>query len=151
MMTRVVCLLSAFAILSTWWPPQASADASDMLRAAVSAVRGAACAPLREDPIVRQAAEEINESNEAWIDHRSRARPVPDAMPLLNDLGYTGGTRSAILYGAGRNDADSIKALLLQGFSKLPDCSYTDFGASVVQSNSAGWILSVVVLAGAGA
>lgn len=124
----------------------AAADTADQLRAAVAATRAASCGPLRDDPIVAQAAHEINESNDIWLDQGSRAVPVPDAMPLLNDLGYPG-SKSTILYGAGKDEASSIKALLLQGYLKIPDCSYRDVGVSVLQGNSAGWILSTVVLA----
>jgi hypothetical protein len=119
----------------------------DKLRAAVDAARGASCGPLRDDPIVAQAANEINESNDVWLDHGARAVPVPEAMPLLKDLGYPG-SRSTILHGAGKSEADSIRALVLQGYLKIPDCSYSDVGVSVLQGHSAGWILSAVVLAG---
>jgi hypothetical protein len=72
---------------------------------------------------------------------------VPDALPLLKDLGYPG-SRATILHGAGKNEADSIRALVLQGYLKIPDCSFSDVGISVLQGNSAGWILTAVVLAG---
>lgn len=125
----------------------AAADTVDQLGAAVAAARATSCGPLRDDPIVQQTAYEVNKSTDVWLDHGSRAVPVPDALPLLKDLGYEG-SKSAILYGAGKNEADSIKTLLLQGYQKIPDCSYSDYGASVLQGNSAGWILSIVVLAG---
>lgn len=126
--------------------PPAAADTVDKLRAAVAASRGASCGPLRDDPIVAEAAYNINVSNDVWLDHGSRAVPVPDAMPLLKDLGY-GGSKATILYGAGKTEVNSIKALLLQGYLNIPDCSYNDVGVSVLQGNSAGWILSTVVLA----
>lgn len=135
------------AIAGVFVAPPAAADPSEQLKAAVTAVRASSCAPLRNDPIVTQAAAKINQSNDAWLDHRVRAEPESDALPLLKDLGYGGG-RSAILSGAGKNQGDSIKALLLQGYAKIPDCAYRDFGVSVLQGNSAGWILSTVVLAG---
>ncbi|MDM3929473.1 hypothetical protein [Mycobacterium intracellulare] len=112
----------------------------------MQAVRSTSCGPLRADPVVQQAAENTNRSNVLWLEQMSRAQPVPDAMPLLKDLGY-GGTKATILYGAAMNEADSIKALLLQGYRKIPDCSYSDVGVSMMQENSAGWILSTVLLA----
>lgn len=127
--------------------PPAAADTVDLLRAAVAAARAPSCGPLRDNPIVQQAADSINESNNRWLNHTSRAEPESDAQPLLKDLGYAGG-KSALLFGAGKNEADSIKALLLQGYLKIPDCAYSDYGASVTQDNSAGWILTTVVLAG---
>jgi hypothetical protein len=136
----------SIAIGATVLAPPSAADTVDRLRAAVDAARGASCGPLRDDPIVAQAANEINESNDRWLDHASRAVPVPEALPLLTDLGYDG-SAATILYGAGKSEADSIKALLLQGYLKIPDCSYVDVGVSVLQGNSDGWILSTVVLA----
>ncbi|MGV0714516.1 hypothetical protein ABQE93_03815 [Mycolicibacterium sp. XJ662] len=125
----------------------AQADTVDRLKAAVDGARAASCEPLQVDPIVEQAAIEINKSNDVWLDHGARAVPVPDAMPLLKDLGYPG-NKSTILYGAGKTEANSIKALLLQGYRAIPDCSYRDVGVSVMQGNSAGWIMSTVVLGG---
>lgn len=127
--------------------PPATADPTDDLTAAVNAARAVSCEPLRANPIVQQAADEVNDSNDKWLNHESRAIPVPDAMPLLTDLGY-GGTTSAILLGAGSTSADSIKALLLQGYLNIPDCSYVDYGLSSVHNASKDMILTAVVLAG---
>lgn len=124
----------------------AAADTVAILTSAVQAARSAHCGPLRQDPVVQQAAENINTSNALWLEQKSRAQPVPDAMPLLKDLGY-GGSKATILYGAGKSEADSIKALLLQGYLTIPDCSYRDLGVSAMSENSAGWILSTAVLA----
>jgi hypothetical protein len=126
--------------------PPATADTTETLAAAVMAVRGASCRPLLANPIVQQAADEVNESNDKWLNHAARAVPVPDATPLLKDLGY-GGTMSAILRSAGRTSADAIKALLLQGYLKIPDCSYVDYGVSSLHNASKDLILIAVVLA----
>lgn len=143
---RSTAAMLTIAILALAVAPPAAADTVDKLRAAVDAARAASCGPLRDDPIVAQAADEINRSNDVWLDQGARAVPVPDSLPLLKDLGY-GGSRSTTLYGAGKNEADSIRALVLQGYLKIPDCSFSDVGVSVLQGNSAGWILSTVVLA----
>jgi hypothetical protein len=126
--------------------PPATADSTDSLNAALMAARGVSCAPLRANPIVQKAADEVNDSTDKWLNHASRAIPVPDATPLLKDLGY-GGTKSAILVGAGITSADSIKALLLQGYLNIPDCSYLDYGVSSVHNASKDMILTAVVLA----
>ncbi|MDT5138003.1 MAG: hypothetical protein QOD58_2265, partial [Mycobacterium sp.] len=39
--------------------------------------------------------------------------------------------------------------LLLEGYDKVPDCTYTDFGASAITDQTSGRILMAVVLAGA--
>lgn len=126
--------------------PPATADSTGSLAAAVMAARGVSCGPLRANPMVQQAAEDVNESNDKWLNHAARAVPVPDATALLKDLGY-GATTSAILVGAGSTSADSIKALLLQGYLKIPDCSFVDFGVSSLHNASKDMILTAVVLA----
>ena len=126
--------------------PSATADPADSLAAAVMAARGVSCAPLTPNPIVQQAAADINDSTDKWIDHTARAAPVTNATPLLKDLGY-GGSKSTILVGAGHTSADSIKALMLQGYSKIPDCSYLDYGVNSLHNDSKDMILTAVVLA----
>ena len=127
--------------------PPAAADSTDTLTDALMAVRGVSCGPpLRFDPIVEQAAAEINDSTDKWIDNVARAAPVKESTPLLKDLGY-GGSKSTFMLGAGRSSADSIKALLLQGYQKIPDCSYVDYGVSSLHNDSKDMILTVVVLA----
>ncbi len=135
-----------FTTASVSTAPSVVADPSDSLRAAVMAARGASCGPLRSDQMVEQTAEEVNQSTDRWIDHAARAAPVPDALPVLRDLGY-GGSKAAMLFGAGKTDGDSIKALLLQGYLKIPDCSYTDYGASTLHNKSKDLILTTIVLA----
>lgn len=137
----------AFTILGLSVAPSASANSADSLRAAVAAARGTACGPLRSNSVADQAADAINETTDRWLRHASRAVPATDALPLLKDLGY-GGSKAAILSGAAASDGDSIKALLLQGFATIPNCSYTDFGVSAMYNDSKGLILTTVVLAG---
>ena len=138
--------LLAFTAASVSMAPSAVADSSDTLRAALLAARGASCGPLRSDPLVEKTAAEVNASNDKWLNHDARVEPEPDALPRLKDLGY-GGSKAAILLGAGATDANSIKALLLQGYLKIPDCSYTDYGVSAVHNTSKDMILTTVVLA----
>jgi hypothetical protein len=126
--------------------PSATADPADSLTVALMAARGVSCAPLTPNPIVQQAAAEINDSTDKWIDHTARAAPVSESTPVLKDLGY-GGSKSTFILGAGRSSADSIKALLLQGYLKIPDCSYVDYGVSSLHNESKDMILTVVVLA----
>jgi len=138
--------LLAFTTASVSMAPSAVADSSDTLRAALLAARGASCGPLRSDPLVEKTAAEVNASNDKCLNHEARVVPEPDALPRLKDLGY-GGSKAAILTGAGATDANSIKALLLQGYLKIPDCSYTDYGVSALHNTSKDMILTIVVLA----
>ncbi|MUL64542.1 hypothetical protein BOO86_08725 [Mycobacterium sp. CBMA 234] len=143
-----MCLvLLAFTTASVSMAPVAVADSVDTLRAALVAARAVSCGPLQSDPRVERTALEVNESTDKWINHDARTEPEADALPRLKDLGY-GGSKAAILYGAGATAADSIKVVLLQGYRDIPDCSYTNYGVSALHNASTGRILTTIVLAG---
>lgn len=129
--------------------PAARADATDNLRSAVAQVRaGTSCGALRSDPVADQVAAKINQSTQDYMEHRATQTPIDDPLTGLKILGYKG-NKAALLQGASLADADSIKALILQGYDKLPDCAYTDFGANMQQNERTGYWLTAVVLAGA--
>jgi hypothetical protein len=141
------CMLATtLTIIGLSKAPSAAADSTDSLRAAVAAARPAACTPLRADPIIDQAAKEINETTDRWINNTARAVPETNALPVLKDLGY-GGSKASILSGAAPSAANAIKATLIQGFQQLPDCSYKDFGVSTLYNAKKDMILTTVVLA----
>lgn len=126
--------------------PPAAADWTENLRSAVAAARGSSC-ELRSDPIIDNAAQGINESTDKWIDNASRAVPETDALPVVNDFGFNA-SKATILSSAANNEADAIKALLLQGFAEIPDCSYTAYGVSTTYNAKKDNILMTAVLAG---
>lgn len=127
----------------------AAADASDTVKAAVSAARdGTSCAPLGSDPVVTRVAEVINKSFSVWLDNNATQVPIEDPRPGLKELGYRG-SKGVYVGGVGKkSQAEAIKALLLEGFDKIPDCSYTDLGISVLHNDNSGWYLIALVLAG---
>ncbi|MBI3689154.1 MAG: hypothetical protein HY239_00215 [Mycolicibacterium aromaticivorans] len=94
----------------------------------MSARGASACGPLRYDP--------------------RAGRPADEAHPtsVAKDLGITG-SKVISLQGASRDYGDSIRGVLLEGRNAIPDCSYTDFGTSVINDES-GYILTVVILVG---
>lgn len=142
-----MCLAAfAFTTVSVSMAPPAVADTVDSLRTAVAAAHGTSCGALQSRPVLDQAAEKVNETTDKWINNASRAIPETDALPLLKDLGY-GGTKAAILSGAAQNVGDAIKALLLEGYAKVADCSYTDFGVSTLYNAKKDLILTTAVLA----
>ncbi len=94
----------------------ASADLTASLRSAVVSARGGAC-PLRSNPLVEQVNRIANESTRTYKNRVSQgAQPVDDPAPGLKALGYSG-TKSKLLRGWADNEADAIKALLLQAQS----------------------------------
>jgi hypothetical protein len=142
-----MCLATTvLTIVSISLAQSAKADTGDDLRAAIAAAHGTACGPLRSNPLIDQATTAINGTTDKWINNASRAVPDTDPLALLKDLGY-GGSKAATLSGASANGGDAIKALLLQGFAKIPDCSYTDYGVSAIYNAKKDLILTTVVLA----
>jgi len=129
-------------------PPAAAADPTESLRAAVVAARGASsCGPLRPDPTVDRVAQGVVKSTDVWIDHTSRAVPETDAVPILRDLGYAV-DKAAILSSATDDAGTAIKALVLQGFARIPDCSYTSFGVATAYNATKEIYVMSAVLAG---
>lgn len=135
-----------FLAATTLLAPPAVADSADSLRAAVGSLRSASCGPLRPDPLVESTAEDVNRSSAAWLDHAGRVAPVDDPMPLLKDRGF-GGKKSKLVQGAGRTSADAIKGLLLEGYLDIPDCSYTEYGVSLIRNRTTNYVLAAMVLA----
>lgn len=130
--------------------PQAPADpAANLAEAMVSARSAAPCGPLRYDPIAEHAAEVINRSTVGYLNHTARNVPAdePHPMAILKDLGSEAG-KVLSLQGAGQNDVDAIKGVLLEGHDAIPDCSYDHFGVSLIHDAETGYRLAVVVLAG---
>jgi hypothetical protein len=127
--------------------PVASADATDSLRAAIPAARGTACGPIRTDPVIDQAAKEIGDTTDSYLNFAARAVPASDALPILKDLGY-GGSTAKILTGSATSAGDSIKGLLLQGFAVLPDCSYTAYGVATTYNAKKDVVIATAVLVG---
>jgi hypothetical protein len=127
--------------------PSVLADPSASFKSAVVQARaGTSCGPLRYNPVVEQVAEISNRSTDNYLIHNLATSPVDDPLPGLKDLGY-GGSKAALLRGAAKNEADAIRGALLEGFDKFPDCSYTDFGVSMLRNQSTGYYLSSLILA----
>ncbi|WP_319451175.1 MULTISPECIES: hypothetical protein [unclassified Mycobacterium] len=137
-------LLSAGLLLA----PAGHADPAPNVQDAAASLRGgSSCAPLHYDPVVEQAAATITRVNAGYVNHTGTTEPVADALPGLKDLGYRG-NKATILQGAAPDHGDSVKAMLLEGYAALRDCSYTDFGVDVRSDDSIGITYSVLVLAG---
>jgi hypothetical protein len=144
----IASLATAVTAIGIVAAPSAAADATENLRAAVAAARGASsCGPLRSDPTVDQVAHLVNQSSDDWLNFASRAVPETDALPPLKDLGYPANT-AAILTSATPDDGTSVKALILQGFAKISDCSYTSFGVATTYNDRKGIFVMTAVLAG---
>lgn len=142
----VIAMLITASVLHA---PAASADPAANLRSAVTQMRaGTSCGPLRSNPIVEDVAYRINKSTQDYLNHAATQVPVTDALPGLKILGYPG-NKAALLQGASKEEAKAIKGLLLQGYDKVPDCSYTEFGTNAMYNEASGYLLTVVVLAGA--
>jgi hypothetical protein len=141
----MVTILSSSVLLA----PLAAADAVDNLRNAVVAARaGSSCGALGPSPVVEHVAAVINKSFNDWLDHTATYAPIEDPLPGLKELGYRG-SKGVYFGGAStKSEAESIRAVLLEGFDKIPDCSYADMGVSMLKNEGTGFYLTAVVLAG---
>jgi hypothetical protein len=148
-----VCVVAVAAAMvtaiSVIQAPSSAADFADNLSDAVTQARqGSPCGALRREPLADQTAAIAARSTDTYLDHNARVIPVSDPLPILKDLGLNAG-KAKLLQGAGKTEADAIKAILITGYKELPDCAYTSYGASTLpNSNIDGWFLSAVVLAG---
>jgi hypothetical protein len=97
---------------------------------------------------VERTANLVNESVDGWIDNIKTFPPIDKPLPILKDLGYRGG-KAAMALGASKTEAGAIKGVLLEGWNTIPDCSYTDYGVSVLHNKTRNEILTALVLAGA--
>lgn len=145
----LACAVATIFPIGIALAPGAVADSTETLRSAIVQARaGTSCGPLKSNPIVDQAAAKINQSTQDYLNHTANQIPITDPVPGLKILGYPGGHATAI-QGAAQSGAISIKALLLQGFDKIPNCSYRDFGVNMQRNEASGYELTVAVLAGA--
>jgi hypothetical protein len=129
--------------------PAAADPATDLMQAVISARGSARCAPLQQDPLIEHAAEIVNRSTFDYLNHTAQNVPLDDPHPtaLVKDLGIAG-TKSYSLQGAGQDEGNAVRGLLLQGYNVIPDCSYTGIGASRLYEPDSGFYLVVVVLVG---
>jgi hypothetical protein len=150
-MRRKIGACAAGIALAFWASPiaPAVADQTANLRSAVQQARaGTSCGALRTDSIAEQVAARVNRSTVDYMNHTATDVPISDPLPGLKILGY-GGSHATLVQGASRDEAESIKSLILLGYDKIPNCAYTDFGVDTRTDESTGYVLTAVVLAGA--
>ncbi|MGL5441204.1 hypothetical protein [Mycobacteroides stephanolepidis] len=127
--------------------PAIAEPAPEVTQAVVDARGGTSCTPLRYNPAVEHAADIINRSTYSYLNHTAENVPAdePHQKAIVKDLGVNA-SRTASFQGAGRNVADAIKGVLLEGRDAFPDCAYTDFGVSRLYEEQSDFTLVVVVL-----
>jgi hypothetical protein len=147
---KIAVVVSALTLcLALAPPPLSAADATANLQATVNAARGG-CPPLEDDPILTSVAQRANGETQSNIEHTARSLPFEDPMPVLHDLGYPAG-KAKLLTGYGGEAAKASYGAVLFGWQTIPDCSYTKYGANVLDGSlggSGGYWLAAVVLAG---
>ena len=148
--TQQLSAMIAMSCLSVLVAPNAVAQPAPELAQVITAVRSSSpCPALKYNPTVEHAAEIVNQSTYAYLNHTAENVPADEPHPtaILKDLGITSG-RALSPQGAAHDEAGAIKGVLLQGRNAIPDCSYTDFGVSVLHEEQTNFILAVVVLVG---
>lgn len=138
-----VCILAAAGV------PTAMADPYPALAQAVNTARSGSCDELKPDPKAEKLADIVNQSTFTYVNHTAENVPADDPHPtaIAKDLGITG-SKVTSLQGAGLAESDAIHGVLLEGFSAIPDCSYSEIGTSVLREPDSGYTLLVVVLVG---
>ncbi|CDO30929.1 hypothetical protein [Mycolicibacterium peregrinum] len=142
-------MLISACILAAAGAPAAMADPYPALAQAVNAARGGSCGELKPDPKADKLADIVNQSTFTYVNHTAENVPADDPHPtaIAKDLGITG-SKVTSLQGAGLAESDAIHGVLLEGFSAIPDCSYTEIGTSALREPDSGYTLVVVVLVG---
>jgi hypothetical protein len=104
---------------------------------------------LRYDPRVGRAADIVNRSTSTYVNHAADNVPADEthSTAIVKDLGVEGG-KVISLQGASHEYDDSVRSVLVEGRNAIPDCSYTDFGTSVIDDGQSGYVFSVVILVG---
>ncbi|ORA11299.1 hypothetical protein BST14_18965 [Mycobacterium arosiense ATCC BAA-1401 = DSM 45069] len=132
--------------------PSAHAAPSASLRNAVASARATSCAPMQYNPIVEQVAEVSNRTSDNWLNKVGTHYPVTDPKSGLKDLGYgndLNNIKGQLLNGAANTEDGAIHGVILEYvYDKFDDCSFTDFGVSMIHDEQAGFYLSSVVVAG---
>jgi hypothetical protein len=74
--------------------------------------------------------------------------PFEDALPVLHEIGYKAG-KAKLLAAYAHDVPTAIHGAILFGWEAIPDCTYTSFGADILDNTkSAGYVLAAVILAG---
>lgn len=144
-----IAIIATVASAGLLLAPPARADLVGHLQDAVAQARaGSSCGPLHPDPVAARVAMIANKSYPDWLAHISTSPPITDPLPGLKELGYAG-NKGKFLGGVSKKSAaDAIKGVLLEGYAAILDCSYTDYGASMLSDQASGYTLAAVVLAG---
>lgn len=142
-------VLTSACVLAAAGAPTAVADPYPALVQAVNAARSGSCGELKPDPAVDKLADVVNQSTFTYVNHTAENVPADDPHPtaIAKDLGIAG-SKVMSLQGAGVAESDAIHGVLIEGFSAIPDCSYTEIGTSVLREPDSGYTLLVVVLVG---
>jgi hypothetical protein len=147
--TAVVAVMTMLAVGASPAPAAAADFAGNFRDAVLRAHAGAPCPPLRPEPLADQTAVIVAKSLATYLDHNARVVPVTDPLPILKDLGLNVG-KAKLVQGAGKTEDDAITSALIIGVKDLPDCSYSEYGTTVLpNTNRGGYYLTAAVLAGA--
>jgi hypothetical protein len=145
----VAALIPAFGAGVVFAAPAIAGPAPEVARAVASARGGAPCGPLNYNSRVEQAADIVNRSTFTYLAHTAENVPADSTHPtaIVKDVGIDT-TKVISLQGAGHVEGDAIKGLLLEGRDAIPDCTYTDFGASHLYEPESDYNLVVTILVG---
>lgn len=126
--------------------PTSNADPTTILRSATAGKRGG-CPALQADPVLDWVAQRANGETQSYADHTARFTPFEDPMPVLRELAYPAG-KAKLLAGYGESQEKAVYGAVLFGWEAIPDCTFTRYGADVLNKTDQGYSLAAVVLVG---
>lgn len=145
-LVRWACVATSAVVMAGFTAAPSAADPLANLTDAISSARGPGCPSLHYQPAIEQAALWINQSFDGYYTHTRPNPPISDPFPALKEAGYAA-SKALLLLGHAGTETDAIRGPVLEGYEAIPDCSYTDFGVSVLQNDELRYSITAVVLA----
>lgn len=145
--SALALLATAVAATVTATATPAAAHPSSELTAVLNAERSAAlCPPLQAEAAVEQVAHMASQNNLKYAAFQTAAVPFTDPMPALTTIGHPA-SKALLLSGYGSSSTDALHFVTLSYRALKPDCSYTQYGGSVLQNDAGHYFVSVVLTA----
>ncbi|MFL0294767.1 hypothetical protein ACJH6J_27520 [Mycobacterium sp. SMC-18] len=147
----ITALVPAIGLAVGLAAPATADPAPEIAQVIASARGGVSCGALNYNPTVEKAADIVNRSTHTYLNHTAENVPAdnPHPVAIVKDLGINTDKVSSLQGAAhGHNESNVIKGILLQGRKDIPDCTYTDYGVSLLYEPDTDFTIGVVVLVG---
>lgn len=157
-LVQVTSVAAAPMLIAIAAAPLSAADGTASLQHAVATARGG-CPALQPNQELKDLAQRANLSTDSYVLFHARSQPIGspkgDILPTLHQMGFNAGKAKMLtgygdpdIAGTGYGDveAEAIYGAILEGYSALPDCSYTRYGVDLLPNKAKGYALATVIL-----